>query len=666
MTEWKTIPNLSRYAFGSNGDIRNVRDENMLHVNGQARTNNQCNLKDDDGKIVRKTIHRVIMELFGEQPFKPTTLIVRKDGNEYNNAISNLAYAGTLQGYSDEIWKTVPDYPLYEASNKGNLRNVRLGKSFAGSKGLQGYLTTAFEKTRVTVHVIVAKTFIPNPENKPHVTHLNDVYTDNRVENLAWMTSSEIKALKSKLPVKKPAPPQATTSVEPAPQSSSEASSSTVTEPKVVTRGGNIPILMMDIASRAVIQRFSDSRRAMEWVFANVDRIEAPKDEVERRSNVFREKMRVTSSFVDYGYLWEDEPVAPMVPTPVNELRNELIVPTAPKKGTKPILMMYSDTQIVAQRFESSRLAAEWLYRNVYKREGSADDIRRETDSMRDKFRINRTFIYQGYLWKEENGDQPVAEKPKEKHKKEVESEEVPQKKPRKENHLNGRPIVKMDAERNVVETFTSARTAAIWMFQQDHGKEPDDYELERASENLRENIHRNTSVMRNGFLWEFKPAPVEILPDEDWKAIDAEYSVSSLGRLKTPKGIKDEFNSDNGYAIVYVGDHALKRVHRLVAEAFHPNPEGKADVNHINGNKLDNRATNLEWTTHQENMAHATATDLKKKMPVAQVDAQGNEIARFASTGDAAKKLGLTKTCVFNVCSGRSKQTGGLYFKYV
>jgi len=44
-----------------------------------------------------------------------------------------------------------------------------------------------------------------------------------------------------------------------------------------------------------------------------------------------------------------------------------------------------------------------------------------------------------------------------------------------------------------------------------------------------------------------------------------------------------------------------------------------------------------------------ATATHLKKKMPVAQVDAQGNEIALFASTGDAAKKLGLTKTCVFN-----------------
>jgi len=142
-------------------------------------------------------------------------------------------------------------------------------------------------------------------------------------------------------------------------------------------------------------------------------------------------------------------------------------------------------------------------------------------------------------------------------------------------------------------------------------------------------------------------------------------YFISSLGRLKTPKGIKDTFNAENAYYVSRIGDLGIKKIHRLVAEAFHPNPEGKSDVNHINGNKLDNRAVNLEWTTHKENMAHATDTGLKKQMSVVQYDLEGKELARFKSTSDAAQKLGLTKTCVFNVCSGRSKQTNGFIFAY-
>lgn len=109
----------------------------------------------------------------------------------------------------EEIWKPVVGYEgYYEVSSLGRVRSLRRtmtrkngiphtipGRVLKQPVSKRGYFTVALHQGGVqrtsTVHRIIAKAFIPNPDNLPVVRHLNDNPLDNRIENLAWGTQRE-------------------------------------------------------------------------------------------------------------------------------------------------------------------------------------------------------------------------------------------------------------------------------------------------------------------------------------------------------------------------------------------------------------------------------------------------------------------------------------------
>jgi predicted XRE-type DNA-binding protein len=104
----------------------------------------------------------------------------------------------------------------------------------------------------------------------------------------------------------------------------------------------------------------------------------------------------------------------------------------------------------------------------------------------------------------------------------------------------------------------------------------------------------------------------------EIWKDVigyEGLYQVSNLGRVKSLRKnlIMKLCSANHGYLNVGLNKNLKKSfyIHRLVAQAFIPNPENKPQVNHKDGNRLNNKVENLEWNTNYENMRHGYDTGL-------------------------------------------------------
>jgi len=200
-------------------------------------------------------------------------------------------------------------------------------------------------------------------------------------------------------------------------------------------------------------------------------------------------------------------------------------------------------------------------------------------------------------------------------------------------------------------------------------------------------------------------------LNDEDgeiWKDVvgyEGLYHVSNKGRIKSVSRIVSKKRNGNpckvyktkpkiliinnlqtgGYCsvkLISVRTHEKQfnaKVHRLVAEAFIPNPENKPCVNHLYGIKIDNTVEHIEWCTYSENIIHSFKNGFHKphedwlkfgsknpkSKPVEQYTLDGKYITTFGSQQEAMRITGVNQSQIWFCCQGKYKQAKGFIWKY-
>lgn len=165
-----------------------------------------------------------------------------------------------------------------------------------------------------------------------------------------------------------------------------------------------------------------------------------------------------------------------------------------------------------------------------------------------------------------------------------------------------------------------------------------------------------------------------------DIEGYEGLYKVSNLGNVSGKKMLTPSKSSSGYYKVELYKDKISKVfwIHRLVAQTFLPNPDNKPQVNHKDGNKLNNILSNLEWVTVSENQIHAINSGLRLPSPmigkigklnpnsikVLQYDAYGNFIRVWDCLADIGRYYNCSTNPISSCINGRTHSSYGYIWK--
>lgn len=485
-----------------------------------------------------------------------------------------------------ETWIHIKDFPNYEISNDGKVRNTTTNHFKKAGISTDGFYTVDLynggKLKRINIHTLVASTFIDNPEEYKCVKHKDDNKLNNNINNLEWTNFiSKFNIISSDI------------------------------------------IDQIDPTTNAIIKTWSSYKQICYEYDITWDQLNE----------------NIKKAIQLCGYLWRLHPID-------NEIENE-----------KWKIIKGYPTHEISNMGRARNLLTKYLLTLTKRPDGYI------SVSIGKKHIILHRFVAKTFI----NNPDPknkifVNHINGNKENNTVSNLEWVT---HSENMLHahkiglmpknkiGTQINQLDSDGKHIKTWKSIKSVT------------ENFNI--TSESLNKAIINNSTFV--GFKWE--KLMITTLEGEFWRPVknNEEYQVSNLGRIK--KGDDPISIHEYTYKRVRVNGK-MYQLHRLIAEAFSEEldelPIDLPIVNHKDGNKYNNSADNLEWTTYRDNNIHAIETGLNKSTKSQKIscyDKDDNLVKSYNSIREAERDLAISKSCITKALRGKIHTSKGYKWKY-